>query len=861
MCKRCIWLIVSVLVLAVFAGLVQGQTVYVNFQQPASETPEGYLPDGGAVFADRGNGWSYGWDRDIAGDARDRGNASAPDQRWDTLNHIQKASPPAVWEIEIENGLYRVYMVCGDPSNTDQTNTMNVEGVVLEDPDGQDNWDEYEVTVEVADGRLTITADADAGASNAKIAFVDIILAIEPEAARSPNPEKEATDVPRDLTVGWEPGEDISAHDVYFGTTLDDVNSASRANPMDVLISQGQSATTLDVGRLEFGLTYYWRIDEVLAADGSIFKGDVWSFTVEPFAYAVEDIVATTNAASDPGVGIENTVNGSGVNADGQHSVESRDMWLGVPSDADPIWIQYEFGQAYKLDEMVVWNYNVMFEPVLGFGPKDVTIEYSADGAEWIVLGDIVLAQATARGDYLANTAIDFGGVAVKAVKITVNSNYGGLPQYGLSEVRFMYIPANARKPMPASEAVGVSVDSVLSWRAGREAASHEVYLGTDAEAPALAGSVGEASYTPDGLDLETTYYWRVDEVNEVEAISVWEGGVWSFTTQEFLVVDDFESYNDEDNVIYETWVDGWVNETGSTVGYLSAPFAETTIVNSGSQSMPMSYDNAGVATAEAELDLGQNWTANGVKSLSLYFYGAAANTGQLYVKINGTMVAYDGPAVDLTREAWQVWNIDLAATGASLGNVSSLVIGVEGAGASGVVYIDDIRLYPEVVIDISSDITGAGDTVVGVPNDGDWPGAETPDLAIDDDTATKFLHFKGETEPTGIQITPLAGSTIVAAVAFTTANDAPERDPVTFELYGSNTGIDGPYTLIASGDIVDFAGETAWPRFTKNETAISFANDVAYAHYQVLFPIVRDPGSANSMQIAEVELLGEVAQ
>ena len=132
--------------------------------------------------------------------------------------------------------------------------------------------------------------------------------------------------------------------------------------------------------------------------------------------------------------------------------------------------------------------------------------------------------------------------------------------------------------------------------------------------------------------------------------------------------------------------------------------------------------------------------------------------------------------------------------------------------------------------------------------------------MAIDDDTATKFLHFKGEVEPTGLQVTPLVGATIVTGLTFTTANDAAERDPTSFELYGSNDSIDGPYTLIASGDIVDFAGATAWDRYTKTTTPITFDNDVAYTHYQILFPTVRDAGSANSMQISEVELLGAVA-
>jgi hypothetical protein len=154
-------------------------------------------------------------------------------------------------------------------------------------------------------------------------------------------------------------------------------------------------------------------------------------------------------------------------------------------------------------------------------------------------------------------------------------------------------------------------------------------------------------------------------------------------------------------------------------------------------------------------------------------------------------------------------------------------------------------------------DITAPGDTVLGVPNDNDWPDTETPDLAIDDNTATKYLHFKGFTQPTGFQVTPSASQTIVVGLTFTTANDATERDPVGFELYGSNVSINGPYTLIASGDIVDFSQTAAWPRLTKTETPILFDNDVAYDHYQVLFTAVRTPGSANSMQISEVELLG----
>jgi parallel beta-helix repeat protein len=163
-------------------------------------------------------------------------------------------------------------------------------------------------------------------------------------------------------------------------------------------------------------------------------------------------------------------------------------------------------------------------------------------------------------------------------------------------------------------------------------------------------------------------------------------------------------------------------------------------------------------------------------------------------------------------------------------------------------------------------DVTAPGDSVIGIPNDGvtdgsrnfGWPAHEHPALAIDNDPSTKYLHFKGEIESTGFQVTPSTRQTIVVGLAFTTANDAVARDPVAFEFYGSNISINGPYTLIAIGDIVDFSRATPWPRFTKNETPIFFDNDVAYDHYQVLFTAVRSPGSANSMQISEVELLGK---
>ncbi|MHC4596242.1 MAG: hypothetical protein ACYS9C_20060, partial [Planctomycetota bacterium] len=149
--------------------------------------------------------------------------------------------------------------------------------------------------------------------------------------------------------------------------------------------------------------------------------------------------------------------------------------------------------------------------------------------------------------------------------------------------------------------------DVVLSWRAGREAVTHDVYVSTDEQAvidgTAPVTTVAEASYGPLALDLDTTHYWKVNEVNEAETITTWESAVWSFTTSDNIVVDDFESYNDldpkdpESKRIFNVWIDGYgVATNGSLVGYEMPPFCEQTIVNGGRQSMPFFYNNTGGA-------------------------------------------------------------------------------------------------------------------------------------------------------------------------------------------------------------------------------------------------------------------------
>jgi hypothetical protein len=303
------------------------------------------------------------------------------------------------------------------------------------------------------------------------------------------------------------------------------------------------------------------------------------------------------------------------------------------------------------------------------------------------------------------------------------------LEQYGLSEVRFFYIPVSAREPQPEDGATDVHPDVVLGWRPGRQAATHDVYLGAN-EQDVIDGTVPvntvtEASYDAGTLELDTTYYWRIDEGNEAEIPAVWKGDIWSFTTADHIVVDNFESYNGLDpsdpqsNRIFMVWKDGAGygtpdnppysegNGTGSLVGHAAPPFVEEQIVHDGRQSMPYFYDNTGlsgkanyseVSVDTAELAVGSDWTRAGVKTLTLQFFGDSANSAgeQMYVKVNGVEVLYDGASSNLTHGIWQQWDIDLESlAGVDLQNVTELVIGFRNGGGTGVVYFDNIRLNP----------------------------------------------------------------------------------------------------------------------------------------------------------------------
>ncbi len=254
-----------------------------------------------------------------------------------------------------------------------------------------------------------------------------------------------------------------------------------------------------------------------------------------------------------------------------------------------------------------------------------------------------------------------------------------------------------------------------LSWSAGDSASQHDVYFSIDRDAVADAdasdttglyrGRQGVTIYTPaEGVEWGGgPYYWRVDEYNTDATIS--KGGIWSFTVADFIGIDDFEDYNDyPPDEIFSTWIDGYGTTTnGALIAHDDPPFAETTVVHGGRQSMAYRYGN-NLKYSEATMTLTQrDWTEEGVGVLSLWFYGDAPNAAErMYVALNGSAVVYHiNPDAALIGE-WTEWTIDLqefSAQGVNLANVNTITIGFGDknnlqAGGSGMVFFDDIRLY-----------------------------------------------------------------------------------------------------------------------------------------------------------------------
>jgi len=483
--------------------------------------------------------------------------------------------------------------------------------------------------------------------------------------ASTPNPEDGALHEDTWASLSWRAGDFAVSHDVYFGDNFDDVDAGAES-----VFRGNQTATFYVAGFPGFaypdglipGTTYYWRIDEVNDLDpNSPWRGDVWSFSIPP----------KTAYAPDP--------------ADGAELVEP---------DADLSW-------------------------TAGFGSKLHTVYF---GENFDDVNNAAGGLPQGVTTYTPGTLKMAKTYYWRVDEFDIIDTYKG-------DVWSFTTEGAVGNPDPANGTVDVKQTQFITWSPSVFAASHELYFGTDKDAVknADAGSpeykgtrdLGAESYDPGKLELDATYYWRIDEVNDANPDSPWTGILWSFTTAGFLVVDDFEDYDSGDNQIWYTWKDGLGygtpgtdpyapgNGTGSAVGDESTgSFTEETIVHGGSQSMPFWYDNSILMYSEVDntLTYPRDWTEEGVGVLSIWFRGNSDNAAEpMYVALNGSaVVTHDNPNAAQIN-TWTQWNINLQAfadQGGNLANVNTIAIGFGDknnplAGGSGMMYFDDIRLYP----------------------------------------------------------------------------------------------------------------------------------------------------------------------
>ncbi|MHC4324693.1 MAG: PA14 domain-containing protein, partial [Planctomycetota bacterium] len=461
---------------------------------------------------------------------------------------------------------------------------------------------------------------------------------ITPTKAYEPVPADTAAFIESEgTTLSWTAGFGAKLHTVYFGDDFETVSNATGGTM--------QGVTNYDTGPLDPEKEYYWRVDQFVDIV-TTHKGDVWSFTTAK--------------------------EGGGIRGDYYHGMNFENFVL---TRTDPQ-IDFGWGDGAPDPSMNVDQFSVRWtgEVTAAFTETYTFETRTDDGARLWVDGQQIVDQWVDQGPTPASGKIDLVAGNSYSIVMEYYENGGGavaelrwsspstpkdfIPQAALAP------PIKASSPNPPNGATGAKMTPTLTWGAGDFAASHEVYFGTDADAVANADkslpeykgtkTLGDESYDPGKLAWFTQYFWRVDEVNAVNPDSPWVGNLWSFTTGDFIVVDNFEDY-DVNKPIWEYWFDGLGfgapgtpgfnpgNGTGAAVGDDTSPsYMEESIVNSGSKSLPYFYDNnkpgfAYYSEAELTLVAPRDWTEEGVTELSIWFRGFPASTGSFVEAPAGT--------------------------------------------------------------------------------------------------------------------------------------------------------------------------------------------------------------------------------
>lgn len=254
----------------------------------------------------------------------------------------------------------------------------------------------------------------------------------------------------------------------------------------------------------------------------------------------------------------------------------------------------------------------------------------------------------------------------------------------------------------PPAGAVDVSAETELSWIEPAYASSRELWFGKAGAMEQVVLTGNDTAYNTGVLELNQTYQWRVDLIVPTGTIV---GNTWSFTTGGVFVVEDFESYTDNDDIAAT-----WVHDIPGDFDYV---FLETSTVHQGEKALRFEYQNQYepyTTQITRTFATAQDWTQGNASVLSLSFIGKVENTFQGMSLIledeagNAGVVDHPYDYAVGTR-TWSPWDIDLAAfsdAGVDLTTVQKMAIRLgsgSGSGQTGdgrdTLYWDDITLHP----------------------------------------------------------------------------------------------------------------------------------------------------------------------
>jgi len=536
--------------------------------------------------------------------------------------------------------------------------------------------------------------------------------------AYNPNPPDGAKYVDPGTILRWTAGFGAKLSTVFFGDNFDDVSNATEGMPVGTStynpgtleyekfyywrIDQFDGSVTHKGDTWSFktipnvlisdpNLVCWWKLDEGQGSialdwsghknDGTLMNGPGWVTGYDENALEFDgndDYVNFGNTSSWPAGNSDRSMcawSKTDTIAGGWRWIAAygsagtgQAMFIGMNTDA-----LYGGGYADDVFTNGFWEVDVWHHICLTYDGTTARlyadgIEVAAEAKNW----DLVLSRAHIGRQ--VNDIAEFWDGLIDDVRI-----YDKV----LTPDEIMKVmtgdPMLAWNPSPANGSTpDIYAALPLNWSPGDQAAQHDVYFGTDADSVADAdtstgevyrGRLSATTYTPpEGVEWGGgPYYWRVDEYNTDGTIS--KGKVWSFTVADYLSIDDFEDYDTGDKQIWYAWHDGLGygtlgtelyyagNGTGAVIGdETTDSYTEESIVNSGAQAMPLSYDNnkqgyAYYSEVEMVLTNERDWTEQSVVELSLWFRGYAASVGSF---VEGPVGTYS-----ITASGADIWAVN----------------------------------------------------------------------------------------------------------------------------------------------------------------------------------------------------------